>query len=359
MIFKNAELFNIEEVHELKEEGVYALSRIPERVRAELNDKAKRAAYFGCGTEIRFNIEDEFVKLVLKRAPKEGAVLDTGIVEIYFGSFQASWEYSPRILTTEAITEIIIKKPKHIKILERLTEERGLPFDPNLVRVILPYDWKNYLIDIEGNCAPPRAEQVPNQRYLAYGSSITHGSSTVGPNASYAMRTAELLEADLINLGFAGGAYMEAAMADYIAARSDWDFATLEMGINVIEQWSVEQFADIIDYFISKIALANKDKWIFCMDVFTCYLDYENSDKIIKFREIIKEKVAKHKLPKLVHLSGTDLLKSVTGLTIDLTHPSALGMEEIARKLSYEISRYSRNLNHSLKSGSKGAYEND
>lgn len=338
MIFKNAELYNIEEVHELKEEGAFALSRIPERIRTELNDRAKRAAFFGCGTEIRFNIEDEYVKLVLKRAPKEGAVLDTGIVEIYYGSFQASWEYSPRILTTNAAAEIMIKKPKNIKVLERLTEERGLPFDPNLVRVILPYDWKNYLIDIEGNCTPSRAEQIPSKRYLAYGSSITHGSSTIGPYASYAMRTAELLKADLINLGFAGGAYMEAAMADYIAERSDWDFATLEMGINVIEQWSVEQFSDKIDYFISKIALANKEKWIFCIDLFTCHLDFENSDKIIKFREIVKEKVAKHKLPKLIHLSGADLLTSITGLTIDLTHPSALGMEEIARNLSFAIS---------------------
>ncbi|CAN7229774.1 hypothetical protein LJR153_000900 [Paenibacillus sp. LjRoot153] len=340
MIFKNVELFNIEEVHELKAEGVYALSRIPERIRVELNEKAKRAAFFGCGTEIRFNIEDEYVKLVLKRTPKEGAVLDTGIIEIFFGSFQASWEYSPRILTTEAITEIMIKKPKNINVLERLTKERGLPFDPNLVRVILPYDWKNYLIDIEGNCTPSRVEQIPSKRYLAYGSSITHGSSTIGPYASYAMRTAELLEADLINLGFAGGAYMEAAMADYIAERNDWDFATLEMGINIIEQWSVEQFADKIDYFISKIALANKDKWIFCIDLFTCYLDYENSDKIKKFREIVKEKVAKYKLPKLIHLSGADLLKSVIGLTIDLTHPSAFGMEEIAGNLSDAISKY-------------------
>ncbi|MCM0649343.1 hypothetical protein NBE98_13305 [Clostridium swellfunianum] len=343
MIYKNAEFYNIDEIHEIKEEGVFVLSRIPEKVRAELNEKAKRAAFFGCGTEIRFNIEDECIKLVLQRAPEEGAVLDTGLVEIYYGSFQASWEYSPRILSTKKPTELIIKRPKNIKTLERLSKEYSLPFDPNLVRVILPYDWKNYLIDLEGSCTPPRSEQVPSKRYLAYGSSITHGSSTIGPNASYAMRTAELLGIDLINLGFAGGAYMEAAMADYIAERNDWDFATLEMGINVVEQWSVEQFEEKVDCFISKIALANKNKWIFCIDLFTCYLDYENSDKIIKYRKVVKEKVEKLKLPKLIYINGTDLLKSVTGLTIDLTHPSAFGMEEIARNLSYVINKYMKN----------------
>ena len=42
-------------------------------------------------------------------------------------------------------------------------------------------------------------------------------------------------------------------MADYIAGRDDWDFATLEMGINMIGDFDVEEFRSRVEYFIPKI----------------------------------------------------------------------------------------------------------
>lgn len=65
--------------------------------------------------------------------------------------------------------------------------------------------------------SPPQIGQEQRARYLAYGSSITHGSSVVGPTETYAMRVARLLGMDLINLGFAGSAHFDDALATYIA----------------------------------------------------------------------------------------------------------------------------------------------
>ena len=42
------------------------------------------------------------------------------------------------------------------------------------------------------------------------------------------------LKTDYINMGFAGCALMEEEMAEYLVSRKDWDFASVEMGINAV-----------------------------------------------------------------------------------------------------------------------------
>ena len=64
---------------------------------------------------------------------------------------------------------------------------------------------------------------------------------------------AQLLGVDLINLGFGGGACLEPEIADYIAGRQDWDFASLELGINLLRQVEPEEFARRVDYFVERI----------------------------------------------------------------------------------------------------------
>jgi len=42
-------------------------------------------------------------------------------------------------------------------------------------------------------------------------------------------------------------------------------------------------------------------------------------------------------MPKLMHVSGKDILTSLSGLIGDLVHPSPSGMEEMARNLAERI----------------------
>ncbi|KRF09622.1 hypothetical protein ASG89_15505 [Paenibacillus sp. Soil766] len=59
---------------------------------------------------------------------------------------------------------------------------------PEVVRIILPYDWKIIFMDAEGNQeVPPKPHKLPQRRYLAYGSSITNGGDAVRPTGSYAI----------------------------------------------------------------------------------------------------------------------------------------------------------------------------
>jgi lysophospholipase L1-like esterase len=154
----------------------------------------------------------------------------------------------------------------------------------------------------------------------------------------YAARTAQLLGADLINLGFGGGAYLEPQMADYIASRTDWDFVTLETGIN-IPGMGPEKFGKLAEQFISTIAGAHRDKWIFCTGVYTCGADYLGEKWAAEYRKVIQDIVSRLDLPRLIYVDGRALLPSLTGLTSDLLHPSPAGMEEMARNLSAVISK--------------------
>jgi len=335
MLYKNCELYNIELLID-RAEGKLP-SRLPEAVRLKLNAPARQAAFTTGGCEIRFIINSGSAVVKLRRIPLY-PTNRTGLGEIFYGGFQAGYHLSPIFVGPE-ITELIIPQAETGALLQQIQRFSGTGrgFDPCLVRVILPYDDTTYICDVKGDISPPTAEQTPRVKYLAYGSSITHGGSAVRPSETYAMRTAQQLDVDLINLGFPGSAHLDSALAEYIAARTDWDFATLEMGINVIDLWEVDQFQECVTAFVDIIARQNLNKWLFCIDLFTSYHDLVAPEKANAFRQVIQNVVAQFNLPRLVYLNGQELLSDPALLTIDLLHPSARGMEQIAANLTSHI----------------------
>ena len=323
MNFQDVELYNVAELL-IPEDGVGKnITRIPNSLRVILNPAAETNALCAAGCEIRFNLEGKSAKITLSC---EGI----GIAEVFQGDFQISWHsigMKP--------TEITVSLPDNLSFLDKVTKEKGLPFDPHLTRVILPIFSQIRLIDIEGETSLPRKDQTPKMKYLAYGSSITHGASALRPTGSYAMRTAQHLGVDLINLGFGGGAHCEKQIADYIAEREDWGFASLEMGINMIGEFSTDEFTKRTEYLVERIAKAHPDKWVFAMDLFTFASDYDPaSKKQNEFRRAVRNAVEKLNMPRLVYVDGREVLKTASGLTFDLVHPSPAGMEEMAVNLS-------------------------
>nr|WP_275983769.1 GDSL-type esterase/lipase family protein [Paenibacillus hamazuiensis] len=314
------------------------MCRIPEKVRGAINESARDVrAYNTCGCEIRFNLTGEEARIVLRKA-SGNSITEAGLAEVYFGSFQAGYPTTPAAVGLSGQT-LIIRKPPNLPQLKAIAQERRLPFDPELVRVILPYDWIYEIVSIEGDLAPPRPGQTPGLRFLAYGSSITHGGDAARPTGTYAMRTAQRLGADLLNKAFAGSAHMDEAIAEYVAGRDDWDFATVEMGINVIRFWETELFERKVERFLSVICEKRPDKWVFCTDLFLCIHDLENREKIGAFREAAAKTAEKLGHPKLRYFPGTELLTSWNGLSADLVHPSAAGQEEIAANFASKIAQ--------------------
>jgi hypothetical protein len=329
MIYEDVELHNVAEIFAIAGEAGKGLCRIPLDLRAELNASAQANAIQTPGCEIRFNLRGEYATVTLQMTGRPA------VAEIYYGPFLVAWE----VVQLEP-TELVITRPERVEVLRSIAGERRSPYAPGLFRVALPWRPPVRLHGIEGDVSPPDADQTPARRLLAYGSSITHGNNSVGARNGYAMRTADHLGVDLINLGFGGGAHCEPEMADYIAARGDWDFATLELGINMVSWLETEAFAARVDYFINTIAAAHPEKWLFCIDMFPFYMDFQpESERNHAYRAVVRETVERLDSPKVVHLDGRNLLKDATGLCADALHPAPAGMEAIATNLASTVQK--------------------
>lgn len=343
MRIQEAELHNCYDITEDAYDGTTKLIRVPEWVRCKMGQIGSRfTAYNTPNMEVRFCMESEAVTVSFRIHHPEGGSYGSQALEVYFGCFQ---DDNLRILD-DAHCEITIKKPENMELLKKLTKENHLPFSPEVVRIIAPGDCHLMIEHIEGSIRTPKRWQTPKLRWLAYGSSITQGSNGLHPGGTYAAIAARRLGVDLINFGFGGSALLEPEMADFIADRNDFDFLTLEMGVNMT--WDIENncqgdpelFRRRVDYFVTRIADAHRDKWIFCLDIFRNKDDYTINGLTECYRAVVKEKVEKLGRDRVIYLDGLQFLKSPDSLCTDLLHPSSKGCAEIGNKLAETIASY-------------------
>jgi hypothetical protein len=305
----------------------FGISRLPREVSERVNPGAQKRARQGAGCEIRGMLADGGSARVVLRA--EDGDPAPQVVSVYHGCFCGQ-----SVLLREAPTEIVITTPPMIGFMEEISRTRKLPFDPRLIRVRIPSLHSSRMLSIEGDLRYPPPETRPGKTLLCYGSSITQGASAVPPEGTFAAQCSRRLGYDLVNLGFAGSAEMEASLAEHIASRTDWDIAVLEMGINV-RGWPNERFQEAVSAFVGTIAAAHPGKFIFCVDLFTHYADFKSSaPKAKAFREIVREVASRYDAGKVCHVDGRMLLEDPSGLSADLVHPSGEGMQEIGENLA-------------------------
>lgn len=318
MIFQNIEFHNVAEM-KAGEKG-YAMYRVPESVRSELNEMARDAiSRFSTGVELRFKIKGDSATVLLTTDEH----LEAQVAYIYYGSLQGGWQYSSKVICTGE-TRITIPKPENLATLQDITEQRGLPFNPEVVRIVLPYG-TCYFIGVEGEVEPPAREDVPSKTYLAYGSSITHGSLALAAPYTYPFRIARKLGCDYLNLGFAGSAHLEKAMAEYIVSRKDWDFASVEMGINMLgDAFTPELFEERVKTFVD--ILAADPRPVYATSIFG--FAGGGQEKAAIFRDIVR----KHAADKLIFTDGLDLLDNPAYISADLIHPTLEGIGQIAER---------------------------
>lgn len=323
MEFDNIVFHNVEEL-EQTEKGY-----LPRRIRREFRDEISegiRENIFATGVELRFTMPEDSADIILRA----DMVPESAEAHIFFGSFQGGWDQSSRnIYETETRIHIEYPEERKMNTLRKLTKEQHLPFAPEVVRVVLPYV-PCYYVGVEGVVEPPKPEQLPWETYLAYGSSITHGSLGLIQPDSYVFRIAQLLRCDYINLGFAGRALMEPEMAEYIVSRKDWKFASVEMGINAVEKRkgvTVEEFERRIDLFTT--ILATDSRPVFATSIFG-FNDEQDQELAEKLRRIVR----KYASERLIYTDGLQILNNPCFVSADLVHPSMQGQQQIAERWS-------------------------
>lgn len=332
MIFQNIELYNVSELGPAGEQGERAMLRVPAAVAEQLNPAAQRMNLCNSGVELRFNMLEDEVHIWMS-ANEPGRYVRQ---YLYFGDTGASWEDCVKTVGPTP-TEIVIHRPDFAR-LERRAAAAGSLWDPHLVRLVL-LNAPTSLLKVQGKVCPPRPEQAPQRRILFYGSSITHGSLALSQVDTYPFRTAEALGMDLINLGFAGSAWLEPAMARYIAQRRDAEVIVLELGINLLKELPAAQFGDRVRDFVGQIAAQRPETPIFCIDLFYCESDLLGDGKAAAFRAALRQALSQVEAANLHHLDGCTLLTGPDGLSADLTHPNARGSRQIAEHLIDRIRR--------------------
>ena len=323
----------------LPADGGRLIQRVPEAVRAELNEGAKSRMRHPAGVELRF-VPEESVELTLSVRP--GGSADSETVRVFWGPIQGYDEFE--IGTAPRTIEVSMPE-KLRRLKESVTAE--LAFDPHVCRVCLPGEHRSGYTRFhgaEGERRPPTEDELPDRRYLAYGTSITEGEAALGEHLTYAGQTARRLDADLVNLGSCGTAYCDEAMADHIAARDDWDVATLSVSVNMVGTFPAETFRERAEYLVDTVASAHPEKPVVCITIFRNSRDvvdgHEEAETCERFREELRDVVAESSRDNVHLLEGPALLPSVDGLTTDLVHPGDGAMTTMAERLADELAPF-------------------
>jgi len=334
MIYKNVEIHNIGALLDGEEKGCVKWLRVPENVYESLaTDQGKRMSENMTGVELRFVMESDTVTLKIRTRGKHG------IFHVYRGSIQGGFEdhENDKIFTNE-IEEYVIKKSANLPVLKKMTEDFNQPFSPEVVRVIFDKGGVE-IADIIGDVRPPKKEELPDKTFIAYGSSITHGSNSIDMSHSWVSVLAHNLKMDCINKGMAGSCLMEPEMIEYIAKmgeNSEWDMAVLELGINALG-WEKEKIITRVTNTITQIAGRNPDKKIFVISPFYSYDDYKNEGHSKKWRTLIEQIVNELNYSNVTYINGLDMLGDMSLMSADEVHPNIYGVAQIAERLEKVI----------------------
>lgn len=331
------QLHNVAELREPDGRDGTLLQRVPESVRVELNEGAQARMRHPAGVELRFVPEGpDPVEVTLSTIPRNGVA--EGTVRVFWGPFQ-----------THETFPVGERETIRVSLPERLTRldpdvADGLAFDPRVCRLVLPGAHRGGHVvyhGADGDLRPPRPEELPDRRYLAYGTSITEGEAPLAEHLTYVNQTARRLGADHINLGSCGTAYCDPAMAEHIAARDDWDVATLALSVNMVGSFSVAEFRERAAHMIDTVAGAHQDDPVAAITIYTNESDVcegiAEAERSEPYREALREVVAETPHDNVHLLEGPAIVDGVAGLTPDLVHPGDDAMIRMGENLAARL----------------------
>lgn len=305
------------------------LARIPKEIGDRLNQRGKFIAADSVSTEIRFVTDAPMIELSLSAVKPEFG-LDLLEVRVFFGNFEIPTNFwlKPGVVTTLRLTpqNLGIRKIKP----EFLRKGPGIGFAPNVIRLTPQRGGLIYCgINTFGAAVrPPLPEEKPAKSCLFYGSSITNSTLEGFPVVA-----GKALGVDVINLGMSGSCHIEPELADWMAAREDWDLAVIELGINAMAM-TPEEFRGRADHLLDAFTSRHPRKPLVLLTIFPSFARSEfliepkeqEEDRDAQFCEILRELHARYAKKGKVHLiEGKDILTDLTGLGADFLHPKSYG----------------------------------
>jgi hypothetical protein len=283
--------------------------------------------------EIRFVADSPTVRVTLN-VPEGGTV-----VQPFWGPFQAKQRY-----TVTGLQTLELAYPEKVADLESKYADSLCPH-PRVWRLMLRGGVVHF-VGVEGDgVRPPLPEEVSSLTYLTYGTSITHGAAATGAHLTYPAQVARRLGANLVNLGVGGAAHCEKPLADYVAARRDWQVASLGLSVNMIGAgFDAAEFRDRVTYWVHTVAGSDPTRPVACITLFPhfreCCPQFRESPNWRLTpdvcRVILREAVVTCPTDNAFIVEGPDML-DLGGLCEDLIHPADHGMIQMGEVLAREL----------------------
>lgn len=326
MIWNNVELFNVAEI-EPREDGGIFMRKFPVSVinafDGTKNVHAPTVSKLTTGCEIRF---------VGKGADITLSSDFDGTVEIYRGDYLYRVEWLP----ANTLKTLTLREDTS---LDKYTFNASGRFSPNVWRVIFDHDFCGVLHELKGidSLRPPLDTEVPKTKIIAYGSSITHSACAVLYTNSYIYTVGKTLGADVLCKGMGGSCHIEKEVADYLFTEN-WDFAILELGINMVTEYPVDVFEQRAEYLIKKLLPLGKP--ILLISNYKSYHCLPNDEYYTTNAEYVRcleSLYQRLKADNLYYIRGEDILTDWEYLAADLLHPSPYGHGEMGRKIAKKI----------------------
>ena len=328
MVYRNMALFKVAEVEAGTSSSSVAVRRFPKDVSRQLglghSTFGRYVATMTTGCELRFVVDGDRLAVSL------GAVEADGEVLVFKGDFLHSRHPLPAgLVKTILLTETEPMKHANPALL------RGGAFSPEVWRILFGHDFTGVFHGIEtyGQAIrPPAPAEVPAVKWLAYGSSITHGAGALLHANSWIMQAAHALGVDVLDKGMGGSCFCEPEMADYLAesgARGEWDVATLELGVNMRSQFTPEAFEAHAGLLVRRIKELNPEKPVVLLTIFpnACTGDEQTVEGRNEkhFNQVIRELHHRYRNDKVHLIEGSEILNRSSLLSCDLIHPSPQG----------------------------------
>jgi hypothetical protein len=344
MIHQNIELHNTVELEDAAGGGVH-LHRFPKAVRDCLSPLGRMVSQESAGCELRFVTEAENIRVAVSSLPSTLAPWELHNQDVFI--FKGAFFHSHQRLQPGKVNHIHLTDigggVKNAFLALKPDVRDTVYFSHNVWRVLLGhYPAVFHEVDTYGYpVRPPKPEELPKQRILFYGSSITNGASPTLYHLCYVQQCARHLKADALNQGLSGSCHCEKEMADYLAARDDYDTICLELGVNMRQGFTPDEFEARSRYLIERVIARHPDKPVFLITIFPNGQSPQNALKTDDlqhnqeaFNQILRDLAANLGHRNLHLLEGREILTDYSGITQDLIHPGDYGHCEMGSHLA-------------------------
>lgn len=335
MLYQNVELHNVAEL--VPQDGGVRLFRFPSAAVTTVNKMmGATRGRSATGCEIRFVTDANTVWVTM-----EAMAHDVALTVL-----RGDLVYQKLTLRAGGRQVIEIARPGQIDDVGDafFADGEGERFSPQVWRIYISSEAAHCIFySVEGLDAPvrpPHDREVPGRRFIAYGSSITHGCWTIDTLNSYPQIAARELGVDVLCKGMAGSCQCEKAISDYLA-REECDFATLELGVNMYHL-DTPEFESRVRYLLTEMRRVQPARPFFVITPFVSrYSDgpkQTDRQKHAAFVDILHRLTAKIAPDTAEVIDGTAVLDRRQGLCYDCLHPSEYGHMRMGVNLARMLS---------------------